>query len=290
MKKIKVLMLLVFSLTGVLPSFVEAYFDGGINYVTGKDGYNGQDLYLTIGGDNWWVKPGYSSWDRDSIDEKFSVFGAKIGFEKETYTLSFGASTTPEKNYYKNVSVSGDITFSLNPTSSSRKRIAGPNSGPASKSASGVTQIDIGGQVNLTAHTYTDSDKDLKELDISLFAGAKVFMVNLSANYTFSSYDDNDLSKQKAPGTLRLYGMSSYFGSFTKSNFNFKIDIPGSPFVTPFVSYNRVKFTDDTDDLDVYGIGGYIDLNMVRATVKYETYKNGDKRSNFISVAAGLSF
>lgn len=271
--------------------FLSAYFDGGINYTTGKDGYNQKDIYLLIGKNNWWIKPSYSSWNSDNLSERFDIFGAKLGIEKNSYTLGFGASYTPEKNNYKNLSLSSDITFSLNPTSSNRKRLAGPNSGFVSRSASGVTQIDLGAGLEIKSHRYTASDTDLKEITMSVFAGAKVFVTNLSINYSVSSYDNGDLSKTQSPGTYIPFGMTSYFGAFSKSNFNFKIDIPGSVMVTPFASYNRIIFTDDlSDNLNVYSVGAYIDLSMVGATVRYETYKMNSKRYNYLSASAGLRF
>lgn len=270
---------------------LSAYFDGGINYTTGKNGYNQKDIYLMIGKNNWWVKPSYSSWDNDNLSEGFDVFGLKLGIDKNSYTLGFGVSYSPEKNNYKNLSLSSDITFSLNPTSSNKKRIAGPNSGFVSKSASGITQIDLGAAIDIKSHSYTASDTDLKEITMSVFAGAKVFVTNLSVNYSVSSYDNDNLSKTKSPQTYIPFGMTSYFAAFSKSNFNFKIDIPGSLMVTPFASYNRIKFTNDLlADLNVYSIGSYIDLNMISATVKYETYKMNSERYNYVSVSAGLRF
>jgi len=286
MKKIMFMGLFLISLKSY------SYFDGGINYVTGSDGYVGQDIYALIGKDNWWLRPEYSTWKNDNID-RFNNVSLRLGFEKPSYTLSFNGSVTPQKNDYENFSVGSDITFSLNPTSSNKKRISGPNSGFASRSASGVTQIDLGAGANLVFHKYTDSDTDLKELNTSLFAGAKVFITQLSVNYTVFTYDEESLAKSQAPGTQKLYGMNSYFViSFLKSNFNFKIEIPGSPMVTPYFSYNRVKSkTDQT--LNVYAFGGYVDLNMIGVTAQFETYKGdltNDKRYNYLSVSAGIRF
>jgi hypothetical protein len=266
-----------------------SYFDGGLNYTTGKDGYVGRDIYLLFGRNNWWIKPEYSSWESDFYS-RIDKYSGKIGFENETYTLTFNSSYTPLKNKYKNVSFGSDITFSLNPTSSNRKRIAGPNSGFVSRSASGVTQIDIGAGGNLVFHTI--NDKDLKELNTSLFAGAKIFLTQLSINYTFYTYDDNTLAKTKTPLSQKIYGINSYFSYFLKSNFNFKVEIPGSPMVTPYLSYNRVK-SETNEKMDIYSFGGYIDLNMLGVNVSFETYKGditNDKRYNYLSVSGGIRF
>ncbi|MEW6012046.1 MAG: hypothetical protein AB1602_01455 [Elusimicrobiota bacterium] len=268
-----------------------SYFDGGINYVTGKDGYQGQDIYMIIGKNNWWLRPEYSTWKTDTT-QRINKFSTRLGFEKETYTLAFEGGFTPENNSYKNVMLGGDITFSLNPTSSSKRRIAGPNSGFVSRGAKGVTQIDLGAGARIVAHTYTASDTDLRELDTFLFAGAKVFLTQLSVNYTVYTYDKESLAKTQAPGNNKAYGMNSYFPVFLKSNFNFKVEIPGSPMVTPYISYNKLKSKSD-DSLNVYAFGGYIDLAMIGVTAQFETYKGdmtNDKRYNYLSVSAGLRF
>jgi hypothetical protein len=270
-----------------------SYFDGGINYVVGRKGYTGRDIYL-IFGRNWWIKPEYSSWENDIVNNRFEKYSLRIGFEKTAYILSFNGSYTPKKNDYNSVSGGLDITFSLNPTSSSKKRIAGPNSGFVSRSASGVTQIDLGGGVNFVLHKYTpnNTDNDLKEINTSLFAGAKVFLTQISMNYTFYKYDDDTLAKNEASFTQKIYGMNSYFRYFLKSNFNFRVEVTGSPMVTPYLSYNKIK-SEMNKTMDIYSFGSYIDLNMVGFNISFETYKGditNDERYNYLSVSGGIRF
>ena len=268
-----------------------AYFDGGLNHVSGTDGYSGQDAYLMIGFDNFWVKPEYSAYKADNLST-YRKYSARVGFEKDLYTLSILAGMTPEADNYKNKFAGADITFSINPASGSKKRMAGPNSGYGSRSGEGVTQIDLGAGLVYTAHTA--NDKDLAQLDASLFAAVKVLMAQISTGYTASSYDKT-MSLANVGGTLvrsqRVSGLSSYLVGYPKSNVNVKVDLVGAPMVTPFVSYNKTKFElASVDDLSAYGLGAYIDLNMVGATVAYQTYKIGDDRSSFLSVSAGVRF
>jgi len=267
-----------------------AYFEGGVNYVTGKDGYLGRDIYVILYKNNWWISPQYSSWDSNKYD-RFDRYAAKIGFENSAYTITFNSSYTPENNNYKNMSFGSDITFSLNSTSSKRRRIAGPNSGFVSRSGAGVTQIDIGAQANLVYHKYTNIDKDLKEINTSVFAGAKIFLTQLSINYTIYGYDNN-LVKNELSYTQKIYGINSYFSYFLKSSFNFKIEIPGSPLVTPYLSYNKVKSKLDKE-MNIWALGGYIDLNMVGVNIQFETYKGNitdDKRYNYLSISGSINF
>lgn len=271
-----------------------AYFDAGINYTSGEGGYKGQDAYLKIGSGGLWVKPEYSSYDADGIDA-YRKYSARVGIERDLYTFSAIAGLTPEVTYlgnkYKNKFVGADITFSLNPTSGGRNRMVGPNSGYSRRSASGVTQIDLGAGVDYTAHT--SNSKDLAQIDASLFAGVKILMAQISASYTASSYDKT-MTIDNAGGYAmneRPLGLDYYFIGYPKSNFNVKVDLIGYPMVTPFLSYNKTKFKLATeDDVSTYGIGAYIDLNMVGATVSWQTMKWGTDRNNYLSFSAGLKF
>ncbi len=265
------------------------YFDGGFNYTTGKNGYTQQDLYMLLGKGEWWIKPSYLSWKDDSND-RFNSFFIRGGFEKQSYTVGFGAGFTPEKSDYKNVSVGGDITFSLNPTSSSKRRLAGPNSTFVSRSAQGVSQIDLGLSVMFINHTYTNLNAELKELNTSFFAGAKLFLTQISANYSFSTYNKQSLaSLQKSP-VQKLTGINSVFPLFIKSNFNVRVESTSSPLLTPYISYNRVK-TKNNENLNIYAAGAYIDLAMVGLTLQLETYKDThNKTQRYLSLSGGLRF
>ncbi|MEW5950581.1 MAG: hypothetical protein AB1637_01660 [Elusimicrobiota bacterium] len=290
MKKI---MLLIFLFKA---SVTFAYFDAGLNYTSGSKGYTGHDAYLLIGGNGFWVKPEYSvhDWTDLTNSKKVQKILTRVGLEKDLYVLSFLAGYNP-RVYDTDVKYIGaDITFSLNPTSSSKKRLAGPNSGYGGRSASGVTQIDLGAGINLSGYSDNNTDKDLLQSDYSFFAGAKILLAQLSVNYTLSKYDKNieNNSPNVARLPLKYAGMNTYFDMFPKDNLNVKLDLLGYPMITPFVSYTKTKFEESgNDDLNTYRFGAYIDLNMLSATVSYETYDLPKfKRFNFLSVSAGLRF
>lgn len=279
----------------VFSSIGWSYFDSGLSYTSGTDGYRGNDAYAKIGTGGLWVKPEYSSYQTDSIDS-YKKYSARVGFEKSLYTVSFLAGLTPKvkngSDKYENKFAGADITFSLNPTSAGKKRMAGPNSGYGGRSASGVTQIDLAAALYYTAHT--SNSKDLAQLDWSFFAGAKFLMAQISASYTASSYDKT-LTVSNVGGLAmneRVNGLISYLVGYPKSNVNVKLDLLGYPMVTPFISYNKTKFklSNTNDDLNTYGIGAYLDFNMIGATVSWQTYKIGSDRKNFLSFSAGLSF
>ncbi|MGC8867331.1 MAG: hypothetical protein ACP5PA_03865 [Elusimicrobiales bacterium] len=280
---------ILFTMLFFLETCVFGYFDGALNWTTGKDGYVQQDVYLLFGKEGLWLKPSWLSWKSNSTDT-FNSFAVRVGFEKPSYTLAFTGGFIPEKSGYKNVSIGGDITFSLNPTSSSRKRLAGPNSGFISRSASGVTQLDFGASAALIAHNYIALGADLNEINTSLFAGAKVFLTQISINYSLSTYDKESLAKTQITPTQRISGINSVFPVFIKSSFNARVEIPQSPLVTPYLSYNRIKTKRD-ESVDVYALGAYIDLAMVGVTIQLETYKDiNSKTQRYLSLGAGVRF
>ncbi len=284
MKKLLTIITLLF--LWYLPIF--SYFDGGINYITGKDGYEGKDIYLLIGKNDFWIKPSYSAYKQDNM-KRVDNFSIRTGFEKISYTASFNGSYTTNNDNYKAYRAGGDITFSLKPTSSHKRRIAGPNSSFVSRNTQGVTQIDFGGGANLISHNYS-SGNDITEINTFLFAGAKIFITQISVNYSFSTYNKSVFSLY--PANQKLNDMNSYFPYFIKNSFNLRLEFPHTPFVTPYASYNKVN-TKNTKTYNIYSFGAYIDLAMVGANIQFETYKDknyGDKRKNFLSVSAGIRF
>ena len=272
--------------------FIESfygYFDGGINYTTGRDGYTQQDIYLLFGKNDWWIRPEFSTYKTQDM-ERVDRFSSRVGFERKTYGFAFEGGLTPQRNDYGNFTGGLDLTFSLSPTSSLKRRLAGPNSGFVSRSGKGVTRIDLGCGAKITHHKYTSYQSDLMEYQGFVFAGAKFFLTQISINYSFYNYNKDDLAKTEMPQNNRVFGMNSYLRSFLKSNLNFKVEMPGSPLVTPYISYNRIKTTSN-DPLNIYAFGFYLDLSMLGITTHFETYKDTrDKTQRYLSISGGIRF
>ncbi len=263
-----------------------AYFDGGLTGTTGPGGYKGMNLNLVIGSGNLALEPSLVTYTSDALNNTFRTYALRAAWEAEKYTVAGFAGTTPKVNNYTNVFAGGDITFSLTPGSGGHSRLAGPGSRGGASSGKGVTRIDVGVGVKQTLHTDSSgaTDKKTGQTEGSLFAGAKILMVNLSASYTGYKYGDEDFAPQ-----VFVSGLNFVQAAKPRSSVNVKLDLPGQPLVTPFVSYTGSKYK-GAEDSSAYLFGAYIDLSMVTANVGYQIFSQNSHSNSFITVGAGLKF
>ena len=265
-----------------------AYFDGGVNRTTGPGGYSGTNLNLIIGSGNLAIEPSLASYTSDALDKTYRTYALRGAWEAEKYTVAGFAGGTPAVDNYSNKFAGGDITFSLTPGSGGHSRLAGPGSRGGARGGTGVTRIDIGAGLKYTLHTLTvgATDKETAQTEGSLFAGAKILMVNLSASYTGYNYGDKDAALQGSVPGLNFV----LVGLYPKSSVNVKLDLPGYTMVTPFVSYTGTKYKSGVDNSSAYLFGAYIDLSMVTANVGYQIFDNGSSKDSFITLGAGIKF
>jgi len=265
------------------------YFDGGLTGTTGPD-YSGYKLNLRVGEGNFALEPSITSYKYDTAaydNKTFRTYGLRGAWEQEAYTVGAEAGTTPEVNGYKNVYAGGDITFSLTPTSGGKSRLAGPGSRSVSGGGEGVARVDIGASLKHTAHTQKvlTVERETGQTEASLFAGAKVLMLNLSASYTGYAYGDEDATPQGF-----VPGMNFALAAKPRSSVTARVDIPATiPMVTPFAGYTTTKYK-GAKDSSAITLGGYVDLNMVVANVTYQIFDNGTDNDSFVSIGAGVKF
>ena len=266
------------------------YFDGGLTGTTGPD-YSGYKLNLRVGEGDFALEPSITSYKYDTAaydNKTFRTYGLRGAWEKEAYTVGAEAGTTPEVNGYKNVYAGGDVTFSLTPTSGGKSRLAGPGSRSVSGGGEGITRVDVGASLKQTQHTQKvlTVERETSQTEASLFAGAKVLMLNLSASYTGYSYGDEDATPQGF-----VPGMNFALAAKPKSSVNARVDIPATiPMVTPFAGYTTTKYKGGVKDSSAITLGGYVDLNMVIANVTYQIFDNGTDTDSFVSISAGVKF
>lgn len=276
-------------------STASAWFDGSAGQTNGPDGYKKTDLNLTIGSGDMWVRGALMRQDSDNLINPFNTYSVRVGKDAEVYTLAGEAGMTPSTEYstgvdYSNVFVGGDITFSLTPSAGGKGRLAGPNAKVASGGGQGVARIDIGAGLKYTSHKVESatSDLDAAQTEYSVFAGAKILMARLGASWTGYSYDD------KANPIFNVNPISgqamAIIGVPPKSSVNFRLDLPGYPMVTPFASYTTTKFNGTTHDMNAYGVGAYIDLNLVGANVMYQVLDDGTDKDGYVALNAGIKF
>lgn len=269
------------------------YFDGGLTGTTGPDGYRGTKLNLVIGEGDVAFEPSVTSYTSDALDKTYRTWGLRGAWESDKYTIGGEAGMTPEVNNYSNKYVGGDITISLTPTSDGKSRLAGPGSRGMARGGSGITRVDVGAALKHTMHTQEvgTTDRDTAQTAATLFAGAKVLMLNLSASYTGYSYGDED-----ATPLGFVPGHNFALGAKPRSSVNARIDIPSTlPMVTPFAGYTLTKYKGgssaaETDESSALLLGAYVDLNLVVANVTYQIFNYADETDSYVSIGAGIKF
>ena len=264
-----------------------AYFDGGATATTGPDGYRGNRLNLVIGSGNIAVEPSLATYTSDLLDHTYRAYGLRGAWEADLYTIGAEAGATPKVNDYANKYVGGDITISLTPGEGGKSRLAGPGSRNTTRGGAGMTRLDVGAGLRQTVHKYTGTPNlKTEQTQYSLFAGAKILMVNLAATYTGYDYG----ARRIAPLINPIPGHNFAYGAAPKSSVNMRLDIPGTPIVTPFVTYTGTKYIDSAVDSRAYLFGAYIDLSMVVANVGYQLFDRDSARVSFITAGAGIKF
>ena len=271
------------------------YFDGGLTGTTGPD-YSGYKLNLRIGGGDFALEPSLTTYKYDNAllnNKTYRTYGLRGAWEKETYTVGAEAGATPEVNGYKNVYAGGDITFSLTPASGGKTRLAGPGARSVSGGGSGVARVDVGASLKQTQHTQAvgTAENKTSQTAASLFAGAKVLMLNLSASFTGYTYGDEDAVPQGF-----VPGLNFALIARPKSSVTARVDIPSTiPMITPFAGYTVTKYKGgssalETDKSSAIMLGGYVDLNMVVANVTWQVFNYAKNNDSFVSIGAGIKF
>lgn len=287
MKKIIIAVTLAAGLAGNASAL---YFDGGLTGTTGPD-YSGYKLNLRVGEGDFALEPSLTTYKYDTAalaNKTYRTYGLRGAWEKEKYTAGAEAGTTPEVNGYKNMYFGGDITLSLTPTSGGKTRLAGPGARSVSGGGQGVTRIDVGAALKQTQHTQTvgTADNKTSQTEATLFAGAKILMLNVSASFTAYTYGSEDATPQGFVPGINFALMAK-----PKSSVTARLDLPSTlPMVTPFAGYTTTKYKGGVDDSSAILLGGYVDLSMVVANVAYQIFDNGSSSDSFISIGAGVKF
>lgn len=290
---------ILFTLIAVLMpvSAAAAWFDGGVGQTTGPDGYSKTDINLTIGSGSMWFRGALMRQDSDAVSKALNTYSVRVGRESDFYAVAGEAGMTPSTEYiagadYSNAFFGGDITFSLTPSAGGKGRLAGPNAKVASGGGDGITRVDIGGGVKHTMHKTETAALENKtaQTEYSVFAGAKVLMARVGGSWTGYKYGDDDSTPIVGSINGQALSLSHAAGALPKASVNFRLDLPGYPMVTPFLSYTTTKYKANVDDTAAYGVGAYIDLNLVGANVMYQIYDDGNDKDSYLMLTAGINF
>ena len=276
-----------------------AYFDGGLSATTGANGYRGNDVFVIVGSDNMWLKPALSSYKSDNTNGTFRTYSLRGGHDKERYSIAGGFGSTPENDGYKNSYVESDITFSLTEGGSRKGRLAGPQSSQSASGGKGLTRVDVGAAAKYIMHENAyDAGSAVKrtkslsinQTDLTAFAGVSFLKSRLSASYTSSSYGKTLTAINRSAQSINVTGLTSTIQGFPESSVNIRFDWSSMPFVSPFISYTKTKFSLSQKDSKSYCFGAYMDLSMLELNASYEIYDDGSDKDSYFTLGAGIKF
>lgn len=274
-----------------------AYFNGGLNYTGGANGYSGSTLWLVLGSDNFWLQPSMTSYESDYTNATFKDYKVRVGYDTSLYSLAGGVGSVPESDGYENVYAEADITFTLTAGGSRRGRLAGPQASAGAVGGDGMTRIDVGAGAKYIMHEdkynllgqKIASPLEVNQTDLSLFAGVKFFSLALSGTYTKSSYDETLTPEVRPFQNVNIPGLITVVQAYPESSLNLRADLPSMPFVSPYVSYGKTKFKQLQSDLKTYTFGGVVDFSMLKVNAAYQVQDAGDA-DGYFTMGASINF
>lgn len=286
----------------VFPSASRAYFDAGLEHVSGSHGYSGLNGYGIVGFERGlWLRPAIVMYNSDSSNGTFRTYSGRVGYDTDLYTVAAEAGSTPAVDGYKNSHVGGDITFSISSSGGRKGRLAGPQMG-GSPRGKGLARIDFGAGFKQIFHKDDLDSLGVKradpmsigQTDVSVFAGANFFSTRLSAHYTHSGYNKtlSAADNIRASRMQMLTGLASVIQGFPRQSWNFRADWSALPFISPFLSYTYTQFELDQPASKSYRAGASAGLDMLEVRGSVEIYDPGagSGKINFYSLGAGIRF
>ena len=285
----------------------------GVDQTLGSSGYRGTRAKATLDlNDEIYVSPSFSTYRSDSSSGSFNTFGLRAGYETGPVAVGVEAGFQPKVNGYQKTYAGGDLTFSLTPGGSkSGRKMAGPSSEGSSTFGAGLAGVDFGGAIMHIRHSddfaaaglmgagrrraavaARASRLTIGQTDLSVFAGLRFLITELSAEVTKSVYDKNlDAVSVREAQALALRGFGATTQGFPDTSANVKLKWKSVPLIKPYVSYTRTKFKLGAEPSDAYEAGGTVGLQMLSVKAAYQRYtQKGFADQNYFSVGAGLNF
>ena len=261
--------------------------------------------------DSIYVAPTFSTYRTDQSSGSLYQGGLRLGYEEGPLSLGVSGAFVPKADGYSQNSVGADLTVSLSPGHSKHgHRMAGPASEGNETFGYGLAGIDIGGSVNHITHkddyaAQGTSGQALREqggtfakpftvgeTDLTVFAGAKFLITELSASLSQSIYDKRlEGNGLRESPYLVLGEYSAIESGYPDSNYNLKAKWKMLPFVTPYVSFTHTNFKLGSSPSNALEIGGNVGLDMLNVKGAYGHYsQNGFSSRDYFTLAASLNF
>ncbi|MEK7381968.1 MAG: hypothetical protein AAB262_01620 [Elusimicrobiota bacterium] len=285
----------------------------GVDQTLGSSNYRGTRAKASLDlGDAVYIEPSFSTYRSDTSSGSFNTFGLRGGYETGPVAMGVEAGFQPKTNGYQKTYVGGDLTFSLTPGGTTHgRKMAGPSSEGSQTFGSGLAGVDVGGALMHTRHsddfsaagvaamgrrraaaTARANKLTIGQTDLSVFAGLRFLITEISAEFTKSVYGKNlDAASVREAQALSLSGFGATVQGFPDTSMNLKLKWKSLPLVKPYLSFTRTKFKLGAEPSDAYEAGGTVGLQMLSVKAAYQRYtQKGYTDQNFFSVGAGLNF
>lgn len=262
-------------------------------------------------GESAYVAPSLATYRSDDSSGTYNNFGLRVGYEAGPLSFGVHGSVQPRVDGYRRSALGADVTFSLAPGGTKHgHRMAGPSSESNETFGYGLAGVDVGAGVDRLWHSdefaaagtsgtglrrqgaARAAALDVAQTDVSVFAGAKFLVLELSAQATKSAYSkDIDAGGVREAQFLALPGVNAIVQGFPDTSANAKVKWKTLPLVRPFLSYTHTTFKLGASPSNSVEIGGNVGLDMLNVQAAYESYtQKGFPDRNYVTIGASLNF
>ncbi|MFA6583538.1 MAG: hypothetical protein WCS77_04500 [Elusimicrobiaceae bacterium] len=278
-----------------------AYFNGGVNAVSGSDEYQSYRFFGEIGTESGFsLRPQVYTFKDKFVSSTMMDYRLRAGMDTQYFGVGLTGLWVPEQNGYSRKGGVADVTFTFSPTEGKVGRLAGPSRESGAKSSRGVTRIDVGGSLHYYQHRFTSAyyapltgdSLDINETDMSLFAGVEIMGTVLSGTYMKNLNYSKTAPESPQPYMNDLPGLMTYQSGYVNQSWNLRLDWNMIPAVSPFLSYTYTQYKTFYPNSKNYLMGISANLSMLNVTAAYQIYDPGEslKTRNAFTLGAGLQF
>lgn len=272
---------------------------GGVSQTIGNDRYRYVSANATLGFDSgWYAKPSFAVSTSSGVSATRN-YGLRVGWDGDLFGFGVETSVTPRVDGYHSASFGADGTVYFAPGGDKKFSDPGEKTVGSARSK-GLVEAHAGVGVYATRHSEilppvgTQSRKNnvTWQTDASVFAGAQIFVLDISAGYT-RSYYDRAISERPAAALLaQARGFNPAVFGFPEYKADAQLVWLLAPVVKPYVAFAYTDYKVDQPVSRSYTAGATVKILKIRAKASYELYDpgGGAKKSSYYSFGASIAF
>lgn len=272
---------------------------GGVTQIVGSDRYRYVSGTLTLGLDSgWYAKPSFAV-SSSSGASTTRNFGLRLGYDGDLFGVGAEASITPRVAGYQSLGVGGDASLYFSPGGDTKSSDAGEKTQDSARKK-GLVEAHVGAGGFLTRHSelipaiagQAARDNVTNQTDASVFAGAQVLVLDLSAGYTRSYYDKNISERPLQALRAQARGFNPAIFGFPEYKFDAQLIWLLAPVVKPYAAFQYTDYKVDQPIARSYTVGATVKILKVRVKGSYEIYDpgGGSRKSGYYSLGASVAF